>query len=47
MCKTDEHLKTVLDKHASVFKGDRGTLKGIKAKLTVKPDAKPKFVKAR
>ena len=47
VCKTDENLKTVLDKHASVFKDDWGTLNGIKAKLTVKPDAKPKFIKAR
>lgn len=47
VCKTDEHLKTVLEKHASVFNDDWGTLKGIKAKSTVKPDAQPKFVKTR
>ncbi|XP_062620772.1 uncharacterized protein K02A2.6-like [Saccostrea cucullata] len=46
-CKAGKNLKTVLNKHSSVFKDDWGTLKGIKAKLTVKPDAKPKFVKAR
>jgi hypothetical protein len=45
-CKVHDSLKTVLNKHSSVFKDDWGTLKGIKAKLTVKPDAKPKFVKA-
>lgn len=27
----------------SVFKDDKGIQKGIKAKLTLKPDAKPKF----
>ena len=32
------------DKHASAFKDNWGTLKGM---LTVKPYAKPKFVKAR
>lgn len=30
-----------------MFKDDYGTLKGIWAKLTLKPDVTPKFVKAR
>lgn len=40
-------LKSVLDKHSSVFNDEWGTLKGIKAKLNLKPEANPKFVKAR
>ncbi|KAL5018941.1 hypothetical protein ScPMuIL_004663 [Solemya velum] len=46
---SDTHtvLQTVLDKHKNVFQDDWGTLKGIRAKLTLKPDSRPKFVKAR
>ena len=45
--KSQDSLKTILDKHASVFQDDWDTLKGIKAKLTLKPETSPKFVKAR
>ena len=40
-------VQDVLDRHKSVFGDDWGTMKDIKAKLSLKPDAKPKFVKAR
>lgn len=45
--KTQRNLNTPLDKHSSVFKEDWGNLKGIKANLTLEPDATPTFVKAR
>lgn len=46
--KTHENLKTVLDKHPSICKDDWDTLKGIKAKSTVKPDhANLKIAKVR
>lgn len=45
--KTQGNLNTLLEKHSSVFKEDWGTLTGIKAKLTLKPDTTPTFVKAR
>ena len=34
-------------RHQSVFKDELGTIEGVKAKLFVKPDSKPKFVKPR
>ncbi|XP_062606687.1 uncharacterized protein K02A2.6-like [Saccostrea cucullata] len=40
-------LKHMLEKHRSVFQSDIGTVKGIEATLNLKPDAKPKFCKAR
>ncbi|CAL9702513.1 unnamed protein product [Knipowitschia caucasica] len=40
-------IQDVLDKYADVFKDELGTLKGIKAAISVKPDAVPKFHKAR
>uniref|UniRef100_A0AAV2KXD0 ribonuclease H n=1 Tax=Knipowitschia caucasica TaxID=637954 RepID=A0AAV2KXD0_KNICA len=40
-------IQDVLDKYADVFKDELGTLKGIKAAIFVKPDAVPKFHKAR
>ncbi|XP_062586311.1 uncharacterized protein K02A2.6-like [Saccostrea cucullata] len=40
-------IQIILDKYQSVFKEDLGTLKNIKAKFSLKPDAKPKFCKAR
>ena len=55
-CKLDEHdvrkpvcdkLSDILNKHAEIFNDELGTLKGMKAKLIVKENAKPKFCKAR
>ena len=40
-------LQTLLDKYKGVFESGLGTLKGFKAKITVEPDATPKFCKAR
>ena len=40
-------VQDVLDRHKSVFGDDWGTMKDIKAKLSLKPDAKPELVKAR
>ena len=35
----------MLEKHSSVFNNEIGTLKGIKVKLHVDPNVKPKFFK--
>ena len=40
-------LNDVLDKYSVVFMKELGTLKGFKAKLTVKPNTKPQFCLAR
>ena len=40
-------LKSVLDKYSDVFKKELGTLKGFKAKLTLKPDSKPQLCRPR
>ena len=40
-------LKSVLDKYSDVFKKELGTLKGFKAKLTLKPGSKPQFCRPR
>ena len=40
-------LKSVLDKYSDVFKKELGTLKGFKAKLTVKLSSKPQFCRPR
>ena len=40
-------LQVSLEKHSSVFNNEIGTLKGIKMKLHVDPNVKPKFFKAR
>ena len=40
-------LRTTVQNHPNVFKPDLGTVKGITAKLKMKPDARPKFCKAR
>ena len=40
-------LKAVIDKYGDVFTNELGTLKGFKAKLTVKPDTKPQFCRPR
>ena len=38
-------LQSVLDRHQEVFKQELGTLKGYEAKISVDPDARPRFVK--
>ena len=40
-------LNILLKKHSKIFSEELGTIKGLKAKITVKPDAKPKFCKSR
>ena len=40
-------LRTTIQNHPNVFKPGLGTVKGITAKLEMKPDAHPKFCKAR
>ena len=40
-------MRTTIQNHPSVFKPGLGTVKGITAKLEMKPDARPKFCKAR
>ena len=40
-------LKTVLDHHKAVFQEGLGELKGYKAKITLDPQATPRFCKAR
>jgi len=39
--------ENVLSKYADVFAEGLGTLKGVKAKIYVDPEAKPKYIKAR
>ena len=43
----NNQLQVLLEKHSSVFNNEIGTLKGIKVKLHVDPNVKPKFFKAR
>jgi len=40
-------LTAVLDTYGDVFTKELGTLKGFKAKLTLKPDSKPQFCRPR
>ena len=40
-------LRATIQNHPNVFKPGLGTVKGITAKLEMKPDARPKFCKAR
>ena len=40
-------LKTVLDRHSAVFEEGQGKLVGYKAKITLDPQATPRFCKAR
>ncbi|CAH3164499.1 unnamed protein product [Porites lobata] len=40
-------LRTTIQNHPNIFKPGLGTVKGITAKLEMKPDAHPKFCKAR
>ena len=37
----------MLSRHQSVFKDELGTMQGVKAKLLVRPESKPKFFKPR
>lgn len=46
-CSRSVKLHDMLDKHNSVFKSDIRTVKGIEATLNLKPNATPKFCKAR
>ena len=43
----EERLKRLKEQYSSVFEDCIGKLVGMKAKLTLKPDATPRFVKAR
>ena len=45
--KINSDLDNVLTQHQSVFKDELGTMQGVKVKLYVKPDSKPKFFKLR
>ena len=40
-------LDSMLSRHKSLFKDELGTMQGVKAKLFVKPESKPKFFKPR
>lgn len=40
-------LEAVLQKHATIFSKQLGEMKNIKAKITLKPEHKPKFCKPR
>ena len=40
-------LNSILDQHKIVFSDGIGKVKGLKAKLTLRENAQPKFVKAR
>ena len=40
-------LKSVLDQYNDVFKNELGTLKGYRAKLSIKPNTKPQFRRPR
>ena len=45
--KIYSELETVLNRHNVLFEEGLGTLQGIQAKLSLKPDATPKYCKAR
>ena len=45
--KCNTTLEKILEKHAAIFSDKLGTIKGLKAKLHIKADAKPKYCKAR
>ncbi|CAC5377655.1 unnamed protein product [Mytilus coruscus] len=45
--KTGEVIKDLLNKYKDVFKDELGTIKGIKAKLSLKDNSSPKYIKAR
>ncbi|XP_025758532.1 uncharacterized protein K02A2.6-like [Oreochromis niloticus] len=43
----NDNLEAVLKKHSAVFSKELGTMKGIKARLTLRPDSVPKFCPPR
>ncbi|KAJ7990617.1 hypothetical protein DPEC_G00302250 [Dallia pectoralis] len=43
----DTGLPALLEKHGEVFNGELGSMKNITVKLNIKPDSKPKLMKAR
>ena len=45
--RTETCLNKTLSENKEVFKPEMGTLKGFEVELTVDPDCKPKFCKAR
>ena len=45
--RTNVQLQTVLDRHKEVFEDQLGCIEGVKAKLHLKSDVKPKFLRAR
>ncbi|CAC5375274.1 unnamed protein product [Mytilus coruscus] len=45
--KTGEVIKELQNKYKDVFKDELGTIKGIKAKLSLKDNSSPKYIKAR
>ena len=45
--RTETCLNKTLSEYKEVFKSEMGTLKGFEVELTVDPDCKPKFCKAR
>ena len=45
--RTGRTLQSILDKYPDVFKDDLGTIKGVKAKIYVDPEATPLYHKAR
>ena len=40
-------LQDVLDQYANLFKPEMGTLQGTTVKIHVKPNARPRFLRAR
>ncbi len=45
--RTREGVEDLLERHSEVFKPELGTVRGMKAKLFVDPEARPQFCKAR
>ena len=45
--QSDQMVKTLMHKYADVFKAELGTMKGIKAKLVLKAEVVPKFIRPR
>lgn len=45
--ETQKKLEKLLNEYSEVFQNEIGTLKSIKAKLTLKENSQPKFYKAR
>ena len=43
----ENSLRSLLERHAAVFKEGLGELQGFEAKILVEPDAQPRFCKAR